>query len=160
MFIIEHCPPSKQAPFSSNQLWQLAGDHHRQVCRLLSFTQKRRWENFLDSHPRLQLLSPARVCDSALIVCLFRASGGARVYKLYKVNWTVGQLHLQSYGEAITHARWWLSSAEAFGSLASCLHLFSVAMMNAMTESNLGEEMLYLSLHFQIIVHHQGNSGQ
>lgn len=71
-----------------------------------------------------------------------------------------GQLHLQSYGEAITHARWWLSRAAAFGSLEGCPHLFFVAMINTMTESNLGEERLYFSLHFQIIVHHQRNSGQ
>lgn len=61
--------------------------HHKQVCRLLSITQKRkRWENLLDSHPRLQLLPPALVCDFAPIMYVFRASGGARVYKLYKVN--------------------------------------------------------------------------
>lgn len=49
-------------------------------------TEKKRWQNLLDSHLRLQLLPPALVCDSALIVCVFRASGGARVYKLYNGN--------------------------------------------------------------------------
>lgn len=61
--------------------------HHKQVCTLLPFTQKRKiWENLLDSHPRLQLLPPALVCDFAPVMYVFRASGGARVYKLYKVN--------------------------------------------------------------------------
>lgn len=38
-----------------------------------------------------------------------------------------------------------------------CLILLSVAMVNSMTESNLGEEKVYFSL--QVLVHYQGGPG-